>query len=452
MKYFNRDETICAVATGSSMSAIAVIRVSGPKAIKITDSIFSKNILNKKTHTIHFGNIIENNKIIDEVLVSIFKEGKSYTGEETTEISCHGSVYITKKILEILVNNGCRSAVAGEFTLRAFKNGKLDLSQAESVADLIASENKSAHQTAINQLRGGFSNQLQNLRNQLIEFASLVELELDFSEEDVEFADKKKFLSLLNKIKEELKKLINSFELGNAIKNGIPVAIIGAPNSGKSTLLNTLLNEDKAIVSEIEGTTRDVIEDIINIEGIQFRFIDTAGIRKTKNKIEKIGIDKALENAKKSNIILHIVDIKNNLIEQQEDFKKFKDKINGKIITVANKTDLIKVDTKKISDAIYISAKNKTGINDLKQKLIDSINTNEFLNDDTIITNIRHFEELQLSLSEINTIIEGIKINLTGDLLAVNIRQSLYHLGCITGEITSENLLDNIFGKFCIGK
>ena len=452
MKYFNRDETICAVATGSSMSAIAVIRVSGPKAIKITDSIFSKNILNKKTHTIHFGNIIENNKIIDEVLVSIFKEGKSYTGEETTEISCHGSVYITKKILEILVNNGCRSAVAGEFTLRAFKNGKLDLSQAESVADLIASENKSAHQTAINQLRGGFSNQLQNLRNQLIEFASLVELELDFSEEDVEFADKKKFLSLLNKIKEELKKLINSFELGNAIKNGIPVAIIGAPNSGKSTLLNTLLNEDKAIVSEIEGTTRDVIEDNINIEGIQFRFIDTAGIRKTKNKIEKIGIDKALENAKKSNIILHIVDIKNNLIEQQEDFKKFKDKINGKIITVANKTDLIKVDTKKISDAIYISAKNKTGINDLKQKLIDSINTNEFLNDDTIITNIRHFEELQLSLSEINTIIEGIKINLTGDLLAVNIRQSLYHLGCITGEITSENLLDNIFGKFCIGK
>ena len=452
MKYFNRDETICAVATGSSMSAIAVIRVSGPKAIKITDSIFSKNILNKKTHTIHFGNIIENNKIIDEVLVSIFKEGKSYTGEETTEISCHGSVYITKKILEILVNNGCRSAIAGEFTLRAFKNGKLDLSQAESVADLIASENKSAHQTAINQLRGGFSNQLQNLRNQLIEFASLVELELDFSEEDVEFADKKKFLSLLNKIKEELKKLINSFELGNAIKNGIPVAIIGAPNSGKSTLLNTLLNEDKAIVSEIEGTTRDVIEDNINIEGIQFRFIDTAGIRKTKNKIEKIGIDKALENAKKSNIILHIVDIKNNLIKQQEDFKKFKDKINGKIITVANKTDLIKMDTKEISDAIYISAKNKTGINDLKQKLIDSVNTNELLNDDTIITNIRHFEELQLSLSEINTIIEGIKINLTGDLLAVNIRQSLYHLGCITGEITSENLLDNIFGKFCIGK
>tara|TARA_B100000963_G_C22618917_1_gene668835 strand:- start:457 stop:1815 length:1359 start_codon:yes stop_codon:yes gene_type:complete len=452
MNYLSKDETICAVATGSSISAIAVIRVSGRKAIKITNSVFSKNILNKNTHTIHFGNIIEKNKIIDEVLVSIFKEGKSYTGEETTEISCHGSVYITKKIMEILIKNGCRSANAGEFTLRAFKNGKLDLSQAESVADLIASENKSAHQTAINQLRGGFSNQLQNLRTQLIEFASLVELELDFSEEDVEFADKNKFLNLLNKIKEELKKLINSFKLGNAIKNGIPVAIIGAPNSGKSTLLNTLLNEDKAIVSEIEGTTRDIIEDNINIEGIQFRFIDTAGIRKTNNKIEKIGIDKALENAKKSNLILYIIDVKNNVIKQQEDLKKLKNKISGKILTVFNKTDLIKMQTKKISNTIYISAKNKTGINDLKQKLIASVNTSQLLSDDTIITNIRHFEELQLSLSEINTIIEGIKINLTGDLLSVNIRQALYHLGSITGEITSENLLDNIFGKFCIGK
>ena len=391
MNYLSRDETICAVATGSSISAIAVIRVSGPKAIKITNSVFSKNILNKNTHTIHFGNIIEKNKIIDEVLVSIFKEGKSYTGEETTEISCHGSVYITKKIMEILVNNGCRSANAGEFTLRAFKNGKLDLSQAESVADLIASENKSAHQTAINQLRGGFSNQLQNLRTQLIEFASLVELELDFSEEDVEFADKNKFLNLLNKIKEELKKLIDSFKLGNAIKNGIPVAIIGAPNSGKSTLLNALLNEDKAIVSEIEGTTRDIIEDNINIEGVQFRFIDTAGIRKTNNKIEKIGIDKALENAKKSNLVLYVVDVKNNVIKQQEDLKKLKNKISGKIITVFNKTDLIKMQTKKISNAIYISAKNKTGINDLKQKLIASVNTSQILSDDTIITNIRSY-------------------------------------------------------------
>lgn len=452
MNYFNNEDTICAIATGSSMSAIAIIRISGPQAIEITNSIFSKNILQQKTHTIHFGNIIEKEKIIDEVLISIFKDGKSYTGEETIEISCHGSVYITKKIMQILINKGCRSANAGEFTLRAFKNGKIDLSQAESVADLIASENKSSHQTAINQLRGGFSNQLQNLRAQLIEFASLVELELDFAEEDVEFADKKKFKKLLIKIKKELESLINSFKLGNAIKNGIPVAIVGAPNSGKSTLLNTLLNEEKAIVSEIEGTTRDAIEDSINIEGIQFRFIDTAGIRKTENKIEKIGIDIALENAKKSNIVLHVIDAKSNILKELNNFKKIEKNISGKIITVINKIDLIKKNQEKLNDAIYISAKNKIGINSLKQNLLNSINTNKLFNDDTIITNLRHYDELKLSLVEIDTIIKGVEKNLSGDLLAFNIRQSLYHLGSITGEITNDTLLSNIFGKFCIGK
>ncbi len=452
MNYFNNEDTICAIATGSSMSAIAIIRISGPQAIEITNSIFSKNILQQKTHTIHFGNIIEKEKIIDEVLISIFKDGKSYTGEETIEISCHGSVYITKKIMQILINKGCRSANAGEFTLRAFKNGKIDLSQAESVADLIASENKSSHQTAINQLRGGFSNQLQNLRAQLIEFASLVELELDFAEEDVEFADKKKFKKLLIKIKKELESLINSFKLGNAIKNGIPVAIVGAPNSGKSTLLNTLLNEEKAIVSEIEGTTRDAIEDSINIEGIQFRFIDTAGIRKTENIIEKIGIDIALENAKKSNIVLHVIDAKSNILKELNNFKKIEKNISGKIITVVNKIDLIKKNKEKLNDAIYISAKNKIGINSLKQNLLNSINTNKLFNDDTIITNLRHYDELKLSLVQIDTIIKGVEKNLSGDLLAFNIRQSLYHLGSITGEITNDTLLSNIFGKFCIGK
>lgn len=452
MNYFNNEDTICAIATGSSMSAIAIIRISGPQAIEITNSIFSKNILQQKTHTIHFGNIIEKEKIIDEVLISIFTDGKSYTGEETIEISCHGSVYITKKIMQILINKGCRSANAGEFTMRAFKNGKIDLSQAESVADLIASENKSSHQTAINQLRGGFSNQLQNLRAQLIEFASLVELELDFAEEDVEFADKKKFKKLLIKIKKELESLINSFKLGNAIKNGIPVAIVGAPNSGKSTLLNTLLNEEKAIVSEIEGTTRDAIEDSINIEGIQFRFIDTAGIRKTENKIEKIGIDIALENAKKSNIVLHVIDAKSNILKELNNFRKIKKNISGKIITVVNKIDLIKKNKEKLNDAIYISAKNKIGINSLKQNLLNSINTNKLFNDDTIITNLRHYDELKLSLVEIDTIIKGVEKNLSGDLLAFNIRQSLYHLGSITGEITNDTLLSNIFGKFCIGK
>ena len=451
MNYFNNEDTICAIATGSSMSAIAIIRISGSQAIEITNSIFSKNILQQKTHTIHFGNIIEKEKIIDEVLISIFKDGKSYTGEETIEISCHGSVYITKKIMQILINKGCRSANAGEFTMRAFKNGKIDLSQAESVADLIASENKSSHQTAINQLRGGFSNQLQNLRAQLIEFASLVELELDFVEEDVEFADKKKFKKLLIKIKKELESLINSFKLGNAIKNGIPVAIVGAPNSGKSTLLNTLLNEEKAIVSEIAGTTRDAIEDCINIEGIQFRFIDTAGIRKTENKIEKIGIDIALENAKKSNIVLHVVDAKSNILNELNNFKKIEKNISGKIITIVNKIDLIK-NKEKLNDAIYISAKNKIGINNLKHNLLNSINTNKLYNDDTIITNLRHYDELKLSLVEIDTIIKGVEKNLSGDLLAFNIRQSLYHLGSITGEITNDTLLSNIFGKFCIGK
>ncbi|MAW30514.1 MAG: tRNA uridine-5-carboxymethylaminomethyl(34) synthesis GTPase MnmE [Flavobacteriales bacterium] len=452
MNYFNNEDTICAIATGSSMSAIAIIRISGPQAIEITNSIFSKNILQQKTHTIHFGNIIEKEKIIDEVLISIFKDGKSYTGEETIEISCHGSVYITKKIMQILINKGCRSANAGEFTMRAFKNGKIDLSQAESVADLIASENKSSHQTAINQLRGGFSNQLQNLRAQLIEFASLVELELDFAEEDVEFADKNKFKKLLIKIKKELESLINSFKLGNAIKNGIPVAIVGAPNSGKSTLLNTLLNEEKAIVSEIEGTTRDAIEDSINIEGTQFRFIDTAGIRKTENIIEKIGIDIALENAKKSNIVLHVIDAKSNILKELNNFKKIEKNISGKIITVVNKIDLIKKNKEKLNDAIYISAKNKIGINSLKQNLLSSINTNKLFNDDTIITNLRHYDELKLSLVEIDTIIKGVEKNLSGDLLAFNIRQSLYHLGSITGEITNDTLLSNIFGKFCIGK
>ena len=451
MNYFNNEDTICAIATGSSMSAIAIIRISGSQAIEITNSIFSKNILQQKTHTIHFGNIIEKEKIIDEVLISIFKDGKSYTGEETIEISCHGSVYITKKIMQILINKGCRSANAGEFTMRAFKNGKIDLSQAESVADLIASENKSSHQTAINQLRGGFSNQLQNLRAQLIEFASLVELELDFVEEDVEFADKKKFKKLLIKIKKELESLINSFKLGNAIKNGIPVAIVGAPNSGKSTLLNTLLNEEKAIVSEIAGTTRDAIEDCINIEGIQFRFIDTAGIRKTENKIEKIGIDIALENAKKSNIVLHVIDAKSNILKELNNFKKIEKNISGKIITIVNKIDLIK-NKEKLNDAIYISAKNKIGINNLKHNLLNSINTNKLYNDDTIITNLRHYDELKLSLVEIDTIIKGVEKNLSGDLLAFNIRQSLYHLGSITGEITNDTLLSNIFGKFCIGK
>lgn len=434
------------------MSAVAMIRVSGTKAISISNSIFSKNIIDAKTHTLHFGSIINNNEIIDEVLLSIFKENKSFTGEESVEISCHGSVYIQNKIIQLLLENGCRNATAGEFTMRAFKNGKLDLSQAESVADLIASENASSHKTALNQLRGGFSKKLQNLRTQLIDFASLIELELDFSEEDVEFADRKQFENLLENLKIEVSKLVQSFQLGNVIKNGIPVAILGAPNVGKSTLLNALLNEEKAIVSDIAGTTRDAIEDELNIEGYKFRFIDTAGIRETEDTIEKLGIKKSFEKAEKAKITLFIIDATNNIDEQINELEKIKTLTNNKYLLLVNKIDLNPSIKDKFDDALFISAKNDEGVENLKTKLLDFVNTNQFNNNDTIVTNLRHYEELQLTLHEINTIINGLNAGLTGDFLAINIRQALFHLGSITGEITTDTLLGNIFGKFCIGK
>ena len=452
MKYFNPEDTICAVSTGGGMSAIAVIRISGNKAIHITNSIFSKEINNVNSHTIHFGNIIDNKDIIDEVLISIFKDEKSYTGEESVEISCHGSIYIQNKIIQILVNRGCRSATAGEFTMRAFKNGKLDLSQAESVADLISSESKAAHQTALKNLRGGFSNKLQKLRLKLIDFASLIELELDFSEEDVEFADRKQFEDLLTNIKTELEKLIESFKLGNVIKEGISVAILGAPNVGKSTLLNCLLNEEKAIVSDVAGTTRDAIEDELNIEGFKFRFIDTAGIRETNDTIENMGIKKTMERAEKSNIILFIIESSDNITRQLNDLNKVKEEDKEKLLVVVNKIDLNPKSGRDLKDAIFISAKENKGIEILKERLLTFVNTKEITNNETLVTNLRHYDELQLTLHEINTVISGIKESITGDFLAINIRQALLHLGSITGEVTNDTLLGNIFGKFCIGK
>ena len=452
MKYFNPEDTICAVSTGGGMSAIAVIRISGNKAIHITNSIFSKEINNVNSHTIHFGNIIDNKDIIDEVLISIFKDEKSYTGEESVEISCHGSIYIQNKIIQILVNRGCRSATAGEFTMRAFKNGKLDLSQAESVADLISSESKAAHQTALKNLRGGFSNKLQKLRLKLIDFASLIELELDFSEEDVEFADRKQFEDLLTNIKTELEKLIESFKLGNVIKEGISVAILGAPNVGKSTLLNCLLIEEKAIVSDVAGTTRDAIEDELNIEGFKFRFIDTAGIRETNDTIENMGIKKTMERAEKSNIILFIIESSDNITRQLNDLNKVKEEDKEKLLVVVNKIDLNPKSGRDLKDAIFISAKENKGIEILKERLLTFVNTKEITNNETLVTNLRHYDELQLTLHEINTVISGIKESITGDFLAINIRQALLHLGSITGEVTNDTLLGNIFGKFCIGK
>ena len=447
-----QEDTICALATGGGLSAIAVIRLSGKDAIKITNTLFSKDITAANTHTIHFGTIADNNTIVDEVLVSIFKGQKSYTGEETIEISCHGSTFIQNKLLQLFITSGCRMATAGEFTMRAFRNGKLDLSQAESVADLIASESEAAHQTALKQLRGGFSNKLQELRTKLIDFASLIELELDFSEEDVEFADRKQFENLLEVIKIELKKLIHSFKLGNVIKNGIPVAILGAPNVGKSTLLNTLLNEEKAIVSDIAGTTRDAIEDELNIEGFTFRFIDTAGIRETTDTIENLGIKKSLEKAELANIVLFLIDADANIQNQLLELKKIENTAKGKLLIVVNKIDLNPAIKSEFEGALFISAKNDEGIEKLKSKLLEFVNTEQLSNNETIVTNLRHYDELQLTLHEINTIIEGLNSGLTGDFLAINIRQSLFHLGSITGEVTTDTLLGNIFGKFCIGK
>ena len=452
MKNYKRKDTICALATGSGIGAIAIVRISGNQAINICNKVFSKNLEDVKSHTIHFGTIKNDKELIDEVLLSVFKNPYSFTGEDVIEISCHGSVFIQQQILQLLTKNGSRMANPGEFTLRAFTNGKMDLSQAEAVADLIASESKKAHQIAINQMRGGFSDDLKKLREQLINFASLIELELDFSEEDVEFANREQFNELLLLIKEKLTKLIDSFQLGNVIKNGIPVAILGAPNVGKSTLLNAVVNEDRAIVSEIAGTTRDAIEDVINIEGMQFRFIDTAGLRDTKDTIEKIGIQKALEKAEKAKVIIYLLDATTDFKAQEKEIRKIK-KLQNKMIVVVNKTDLNPniCETLKKKNYLFISAKNKDGIEDLTNTLISIIDTN-LSSDETIISNSRHQEELSKTLVEIIAVIQGLNNDISGDLLAINIRQALYHLGLITGEVTTDDLLGNIFSKFCIGK
>ena len=446
------NDTICALATGGGISAIALIRISGKETINIVNKIFSKDLSKKETHTVHFGNIIDNKNIIDEVVITLFHKNQSFTGEETVEISCHGSKYIQNKILELLINNGVRMANPGEYTMRAFQNGKLDLSQAESVADLIEAESEAAHKTAIQHLRGGFSKKLKLLRQKLIDFASLIELELDFSEEDVEFADRTQLNKLLEELKTEISSLINSFKIGNVIKNGIPVAILGAPNVGKSTLLNRLLNEEKAIVSDIAGTTRDSIEDEIIIKGYNFRFIDTAGIRKTDDTIENLGIDRAISHAKKSSIIIYLLDASENIDNQISNINNLTKKDQSKIIKVVNKIDLNN-EIKSINNGcLYISAKDNIGIDELKNKIFDFTNINALDNNNTIVTNQRHYEQLKKTLNELEIVIEGLGNELSSDLLAINIKQSLFHLGLITGEVSTDDLLSNIFGKFCIGK
>lgn len=452
MNLTNNNDTICALATGGGMSAIALIRLSGLESIKIANKIFSKNLQNKKSHTVHFGTILEDTKIIDEVVLTIFHKDHSFTGEETVEISCHGSTYIQNKILELLIIKGVRVAIPGEFTMRAFKNGKLDLSQAESVADLIESESAAAHETAIKHLRGGFSKKLKKLRAKLIDFASLIELELDFSEEDVEFANRNQLKDLVSEMHKEVSTLIESFKLGNVIKNGIPVAILGAPNVGKSTLLNSLLNEDKAIVSDIAGTTRDSIEDELIIKGYNFRFIDTAGIRKTEDIIETLGIEKTLLQANKSTIIIYLIDATLDINQQLIDIKKLEKEDQRKVIKVINKIDLNSSIKNQLQDIVYISAKEKKGLEELKDEILDFTNLNSLSNNNTIITNQRHFDQLNKTLNELDIIVDGLSNDLSSELLSINIKQSLFHLGLITGEVSTDDLLANIFGKFCIGK
>ena len=462
------NDTITALASASGAGAVAIIRISGPEAFSIVDSIFSalsqKKITEQLSHTIHLGHIKEGNKILDEVLVSIFKNPKSYTGEDVIEINCHGSTYIQQEILQLLLRRGCRMAEPGEFTLRAFLNGKMDLSQAEAVSDLISSNSEASHKIAIQQMRGGFSNEIKHLRDQLLNFAALLELELDFSEEDVEFADRTQFIALLSKIELLLKRLIDSFAIGNVIKNGIPVSIVGAPNVGKSTLLNALLNEERAIVSEIAGTTRDTVEDEIVISGLRFRFIDTAGIRETSDLVEGIGIQKTFEKINKAQVVILMLNAEEF---QVSNFRFQVETIKNKnpqkpLIVVLNKIDkLSEADKTEINKSvtkienvtpILLSAKQKTGITKLTDKLLSFVNDGSLKNDETIVTNSRHYDSLIKSLEEIQNVQAGMRNGLSGDLLAIDLREALYHLGNITGEVTNDELLGHIFSSFCIGK
>ncbi len=461
-------DTILALATSSGVGAIAVVRLSGDMAIPLVDthfkSVSEKRLSDQKSHTIHLGHIVDRDKILDEVLVSVFKNPNSYTGEDVIEISCHGSPYIQQEIIQLFLRNGCRMANPGEFTLRAFLNGKLDLSQAEAVADLIASDSEASHQIAMQQMRGGFSSEIKHLRDELLNFASLIELELDFAEEDVEFANKDQFQDLISRITNVLKRLIDSFAVGNVIKNGIPIAIVGEPNVGKSTLLNSLLNEERAIVSHIAGTTRDSIEDEIIIGGINFRFIDTAGIRETKDFVESIGIKKTFEKITQAQVVIYLFDVsltsknESSLSNILQEIEKIKNKFPQKsILIIVNKVDKLKESQKKnlkelIPDVLLLSAKENTGVDALQNKLLDFVNTGALRNNDTIVTNSRHYDSLLKALEEIQKVQNGLNSGLSGDLLAIDIRQALYHFGEITGEITSDDLLGNIFANFCIGK
>ena len=449
------DDTIAAIATPPGIGAIGVLRLSGDQSFDIIQKLFpSKNLKTQAANTLHVGYLKEGENVLDEVVISLFKKPSSYTGEDVIEISCHGSPYVQQQVLDALIRNGARLAKAGEFTQRAFLNKKLDLTQAEAVGDLIASNTSASQSAALNNMRGGFSHILMALREELIKFSSLIELELDFSEEDVEFADRHKFSLLIKNIDETVNSLLESFKLGNVIKNGVSVAIVGKPNAGKSTLLNTLLNENRAIVSEIAGTTRDTIEEVININGILFRLIDTAGIREhSQDIIENMGVIKSKEKIKQANIVLYLFDV--NDMEAEElsvTVKEIKEQ-NSNVIIVANKTDTYNQQlNEQFPYGIFISAKEEIGIEELKKALFEMAAGTGLNTENVVITNARHYAALAEVSNSLKEIKSGIENNISGDLLAPDIRRCLHYLGEITGEITNEDRLDYIFSKFCIGK
>ena len=470
-------DTIVVLATPPGQGAIAIVRLSGGEAINICNQVFpSKDLTRQAGHTIHFGSIQHQGRVVDEVLVSLFKAPKSYTKENLVEISCHGSNFIVQQIIQLLLNRGARLAQPGEFTKRAFLNGQFDLAQAEAVADLISSDSQAAHRTALNQMRGGFSTEISALRESLIHFASMIELELDFSEEDVEFASREQLTALVEEIQQVIGPLVESFRLGNVIKQGVPTVIAGKPNAGKSTLLNALLNEEKAIVSEIPGTTRDFIEDEITLGGVNFRFIDTAGLRDTEDSIEALGVARTKEKLKQAALIIYLVDLTATSLEeitQQKQQLQGQDQIQGQgqaqasakalivkknsvpFILVGNKMD--QADEKllkslKRSDMVLLSALNKENLDLLKTRILESVNLGQVSEDQTLVTNLRHYQSLQETQSALSDVMRGIGQNVSNDLLALDIRTALHHLGEITGEVTTDDLLENIFSKFCIGK
>jgi len=465
LSYLSSNDTICAISTAQGIGAIAVVRLSGQKAIEIANEVFKpasekEPLIHIPAQTAQFGRIYDHDELLDEVVVTTFRQPHSYTGQDIVEISCHGSIYIQQRMVELLISRGARMAQHGEFTFRAFMNGKMDLSQAEAVADLIASNTETSHQMALNQMRGGFSSKIGELRARLVHFASLIELELDFSEEDVEFVNRKELMKLLKTIHQEIDSLKSSFTLGNVMKQGIPVAIAGKPNVGKSTLLNALLNEERALVSEIPGTTRDAIEDTINIEGINFRFIDTAGLRHTQDTIENMGIGRTYDKMNQAWIVLYVFDINHTseleIDDAIADIRTQLQDPDKTIIPIANKTDMLVEEPDSFQrlvelDTLFVSAKRNENINLIVARLLDAVKLNN-LSDQTIVYNLRHFEALDHAITSINAISEGFRNNVASDLIAIDIKQTLYYLGTITGEVSNEEILGNIFSRFCIGK